>query len=1442
MDYSDKKEYERLLKEKRKAEKNENFKELALICNCLGELLAKYEKWEEAIMEHETERGLSEALNDPIGTAVACRKLGECYCSLQEFVKALELQNQHLTLAKSCNNTVEEQRALATIGRTYFIQYESCRTSKEKELALRKAKEAFLKSLEVCEQLKDTIAETDYQEMRGRLFLNLGLVSDEQSDMDQCTEYMQKAVTITHNHKLYSDVIRCQFSLATIYSRMRKHTQALRSLEEASKCAQILKDKHTEAEVCLSKALILTQIQDFQNARHCLKKANKLGLPSDSDRMRIKIYYKAVVRMEEAMSDLKETGDLEKQCKLYEKIADNAADIGNYKQALEFYLKVVSYMKTLGKPEKDLIPIYVSLAQTYKDDKQFSKAIEHYKLEVSLQGDNFEQICRSWLNIAEAQELEGKGYKTLSESFLTAYEFSRKAKHRRLQVQCLMSLVEIQKYFKQENHRRQTEEKLKRLREKYGITSDEEDDSQPREEDVDEEEIVMSDLSDSSDEEEPVSFTAKSSPGCSMKRDHIRRNDKGETPLHRACISNNFKKVKALVEAGHPMNPRDHCGWIPLHEACNHGHYEIVEFLLNHGADINDRGTAECRGVTPLIDAASCGHVDVMNLLIERGANVIASTDEGDTALSSFQDYVERNKEYFCKEDMVKAKNMENLLLEKMPHHMRERKVKRLQVSRTDQDNEEVSDDELPTLSQLKQKKDIQKKLKPLSFETDSDDSSHIAGQRSPLTESQDIDSEDSEMIFTNPALEEIKRPMKNAKEEYKNAINKVGSSGSRISQSPALSHVSHRTSNPNSSIALIAEEKFIGDNDWLIDDMQPSKKRKRDVEGFFSSKTARNKRPKDDSNMKSCKKMPLKSYREKNSFTGDQDFFGNDSDEIGDNNSQDHHSQNNDIAFINDVYSDFCDITNGMDSHSSESQKGDKSTKGRLIQSTLSQFTEKVNFRSEVNLNTFDARPPVDEAELPIISTMVKTDVMRIKVRIKDKLLLVPIQDRDGSKTVSWLSAEASQRYCTLTGIRPTLTLSTKDGAILSPDDPITLVLTGNDEIDAAVENWDLPPLAERYTQACKALGLVAYINVKNFLQTCDRTAKLGLQNLSLKPNHFQPISRALQCQTRLRELDLQGNKLGDVGVESLVKALETLPNLNTLTLACNEITSVGLKNLSRVFTVTAIDGNGPADHPRRPLQLLNSLNLSHNPLGDSCITSLSCLIENLPELSHLGIAACDLSMKLFQQHRIFLTQALHKSPLQELDVSYNKFGSIGIELLLKCLDHKKMTVLDLSSTSTGSSQPQICMHLHRYLSQHGCALRKLDISDLHLNADDHDFIIRIPVTGKHIHTLSMCTNPKLGNSILQGLLREAKTEGSLLEYINADGCGIQSPLDVGFMDAVNDKLYASVPLRSLSFTCQKLDKLDCDSLQQIWTERWKDLAEVSFGENSVRLNVTNW
>ena len=55
-------------------------------------------------------------------------------------------------------DTVEEQRALATLGRTYLMQSEGEGEGEEKEVLL-KAGNAFLKSLDVCDKIVNIVPE-----------------------------------------------------------------------------------------------------------------------------------------------------------------------------------------------------------------------------------------------------------------------------------------------------------------------------------------------------------------------------------------------------------------------------------------------------------------------------------------------------------------------------------------------------------------------------------------------------------------------------------------------------------------------------------------------------------------------------------------------------------------------------------------------------------------------------------------------------------------------------------------------------------------------------------------------------------------------------------------------------------------------------------------------------------------------------------------------------------------------------------------------------------------------------------------------------------------------------------------------------------------------------------------------------------------------------------
>lgn len=58
----------------------------------------------------------------------------------------------------------------------------------------------------------------------------------------------------------------------------------------------------------------------------------------------------------------------------------------------------------------------------------------------------------------------------------------------------------------------------------------------------------------------------------------------------------------------------------------------------------------------------------------------------------------------------------------------------------------------------------------------------------------------------------------------------------------------------------------------------------------------------------------------------------------------------------------------------------------------------------------------------------------------------------------------------CSVEGLQPSLSLVTRDGALLSEDDPVSLVI-GSEEVLSNVISWNIPPLTERYMDACHSL-----------------------------------------------------------------------------------------------------------------------------------------------------------------------------------------------------------------------------------------------------------------------------------------------------------------------------------------------------------------------------------
>ncbi|XP_046897397.1 ankyrin repeat domain-containing protein 11 [Hypomesus transpacificus] len=128
------------------------------------------------------------------------------------------------------------------------------------------------------------------------------------------------------------------------------------------------------------------------------------------------------------------------------------------------------------------------------------------------------------------------------------------------------------------------------------------------------------------------SLGQKGTPNSASKtKDKVnKRNERGETRLHRAAIRGEARRIKELISEGADVNVKDFAGWTALHEACNRGYYDVAKQLLAAGAEVNTKGLDDD---TPLHDASNNGHFKVVKLLLRYGGDPRQSNRRGETPL-----------------------------------------------------------------------------------------------------------------------------------------------------------------------------------------------------------------------------------------------------------------------------------------------------------------------------------------------------------------------------------------------------------------------------------------------------------------------------------------------------------------------------------------------------------------------------------------------------------------------------------------------------------------------------------------------------------------------------------------------------------------------------------------------------------------------------------------
>nr|XP_019940300.1 PREDICTED: tonsoku-like protein [Paralichthys olivaceus] len=1349
---SSSREIKQLQKAKSKAQNSSNLREEANICNQLGELLSRTGDYEAAIREHQQELSLSEVVNDVIGRAVANRKIGECYAEMGNIEAALKHQQWHLDLARSVRDHAEEQRALATIGRTYLFRYESDQSRK----SLEKAEDAFRKSLSIVDdRLEGTVPAREISEMKARLFLNLGLVCDHLGEPKRCSEFIRRSVFIAEKSQLLEDLYRANFNLGNIYFRNGQHSNSVRCLEQAKECARKIKDKFSESECfhCIGKVQL--SLGDFVAARRSLKKALLLGSQQPQDKQAVKKAFKYAdhgCKLEEELGDDQGKRLSSHQAvELAEQLADLYCKVGCYSKALDAYQAQLKGAEALGKAARELAVIHVSLAATYTDLRQHSKAVEHYRQELALRHGRSSEECSTWINIAAAQEESGCTFQDIDSSYSTALHCAQKCGQARLQKRVLRLWLVSQRR-RGSLDADDTEARLQELCAAEGWSPDGSDGEEDEEEEMDNSEpLDDSDvvLSDSDDDLEGYD---KMVSGRRKAGRWNKRNEKGETSLHRACIDGNLKQVQYLVEQGHPVNPRDYCGWTPLHEACNHGHHDIVAVLLDRGANINDPGGPLCEGVTPLHDALACGNLQVARLLVARGASVTLRNSKGDAAMDTLRYWQRTYSRELDKETKQECVATERLLREALAGGVPAapapaKPFDALQDSQLfDAENSE------PLLSsgggcsasqdRPRHSRNSEVNARPASpkrWQSNSSTQRHRArgteaavlyGNNSSCSDESDSDcpvsplrpvrprhsfpsapsqkeappNKETGSIPTSGTTRENPAPFVLEREEYHSAIRGLGSSKTLLQglSQPQFSSTPAVTSSNKS--ALVPEEEYLAD-DWLDDDlgdMQPKKKRRLQVK--------------------------------QNGMNGEDTAI------FSAARNQNRHLNSNPTC-----------RASAVPSSSSRSLSLKRNGSVRPHQVKMTQMPGMVRLgRREVNrphsptLTDDDdmipetppphihMQPPAQTLAAPMPTSL--PPPIRMRVRVQEDVFLIPVpQSEADSCTVSWLCEQAAQRYYQKCGLLPRLSLQ-KEGALLCPQDLLLAVLHTNEEVLAEVCSWDLPPLPERYKKACDSLAVDENKRITRLCEVQDGSSSVSVCGLSLAPSSLNPMLRALKLQASLTELRISGNRFHDNLLPDLVATTITMPRLRLLDISANNITGEGLGK-----AVSALKGQ---THPAFPC--LEELDLSMNPLGDGVSESLSCLLSCCPLLARLSLQACGLTARFLQQHRLLLASALTgRGHLKSVNLAHNALGSTGFELVLKTLPLHCLTHLDLSAIRRGPADFPALEQLTKVLSQDDCSLTHLSLA-----AND--------LTDSGVSTLARCVCLCVSVCVLVYLLRD--------------------------------------------------------------------------------------
>uniref|UniRef100_A0AAG5D8D5 Tonsoku-like protein n=1 Tax=Anopheles atroparvus TaxID=41427 RepID=A0AAG5D8D5_ANOAO len=1469
----------KLMKKKTKYAYEDNYLSLAETCQRLGELYKDREEYQRALNEYKLAAKAYQKLNRNMDRGLAYRMIGEMHLMMGQFKEALLNVQAHMRAARKEANQLEIQRASVTLGRVYLHRAESYLLEKkpsEAEADLIEAEKAFQMGLALCDELQRTVRKTELIEMQAGTYLNLGVTADRRGQTDTAQEHMERAIRLAREADSFELLHTCYNTMAQSCSQWERtdgtehRGKTLRLLNHGLEVASRLSNRASKmCQTLLLKAEFFLQMGDFQSARQTLKRAYHLKTPISGDAKQIAIQLKVLValcRTEDELITLEATNFARRKA-LYERMGDGACKLRNFAKAIDYYRRMLECAEALGEADRQLLPCYVSLYQTYTDNQQYELALEYLWKEYEIIANEPKEAYHTLLQIAKLYERQNKSFFDIDEIYRRARAEAKKLHSielERIAVQRAVKLLRANCMDLMADNLEQEatasgmdlsialpdSEELPETEEPPGIAEEEEEADGGEEQNtpnVGDDVDLAIDLSDNSDVEGEANLgggigggqkinttiidgsntSSTSAQTRTRKRGMtfaVRRNNKGETQLHQAAIAGNAVLVERLIEQGHPVNVRDHAGWLPLHEACIHGHPEIVSTLLDRGAHLNDKGGTSCDGITPLYDACCNGRLDVIEVLLDRGANATQRTDFGDTTLNVLDTWYAKRRARLAPDEIAHYERVRERLVTKFnaaavqisPPAAERQATKKAASSSADKTSirrrASSSDSDSPSVSSSADNNAPASKRKSLRWSGTGSSGYGSIGtgvssrhrNTAPGNDSErSSDSDDSQNGGSadgrhNPAgISEYRSTMKALRK------NRITDQDRRYSLS---------LSGQKKRLAHMTTDEVDAD-DWLIEDMQQSAKKTRvslpDLPRTPSSSLERKKSSSSFKNLASPEAFSR--HEAPGTYTDptdrlsalldaddDEPFDGGLLDDPPDGNTGGTSAFN--VLMKNSAKS-FRRIQGrrgSADSRVTLTRRQSSGAQSSLLDVGFQRvaspsFDEKENLTppSEVQHKTPVKVTPSAAPSPQKTPTVAPPPKQSFRVVLDDgKTLNLCFEDRSlfSTRTIGWLQNEVAKQYIIHHGKRPSVKIRQSEstmGLCSFSDTELLNVLALNCSQDQRVDitvyghvrGYEHVSFEQYYDDYCQNHNIANDNDLRKRLVKMEQSGTIVLEPdfAQTVPSIPRPAADTLAIvfmvvffqQDWLNHLDLSLNGITDKDMEALARYLPACRSLRVLRLALNLLTSRSVEMLC--YGVN--DARNEAPSSGEPVtvgglrgSLLEELDLSRNPLEDVAVAPLTVLCNRLPNLRNLRLRSTDVTT--INEDNL---SGFDIARLETFDVSENQLTDQSVQYLLNQLTTGR--VLEGNFHSLAALCDNFKLNLWRTLSNNGFeGLRVLNLANCRLSDDEMESTL-LPAIGRNcakLTHLDFSLNVALSKRTFVAVLRQCNSAVYRLEQVH--------------------------------------------------------------------------